>query len=474
MQTIANKVGQSPSARDCALLALLAFAALLPGVFSKVTWLNAEERIWNATQTMLRTGDYLVPHLDGKPHLTKPPLVYWMGAATGRILGRDDVLIVRLPGMLCAIFSALMTYAWACRLRSRRVGVFAALILLSSLLFVTRAQVAVFDMPLTAAVIMAVYGAWRWVTGGSRAGAAALFAGAVLGFMIKGPVAWLHIGLAVIISLALRRELRRLVSLRALGFMAGVIVCSLPWYLYIVMHEPEGIKVFFGQLAQRFAKVPGETAGHHEPIYQYLLWLPHDLAPWTLFIPVLAIHWLRRPRVAFEKPQKMLLLWFAAGLACFSVVSSKQSFYLLPLFPAAAIAMAWSMEEILSGNGKALAWMRAALALWGVVFLGCAIGLPIFFWIRIGAPVALCAMIGVMMAAVSIIIGAYCWKRRLQHALIAAMAGWFLFVPVFFGYFNPRHRYIQENKNSPERAAYEARVDYFNSVFHIPKKTKKK
>ena len=45
---------------------------------------------------MLRTGDFVVPHLQGFPYLEKPPLTYWMTAISFAVLGRSETA-ARLP-----------------------------------------------------------------------------------------------------------------------------------------------------------------------------------------------------------------------------------------------------------------------------------------------------------------------------------------------------------------------------------------
>jgi 4-amino-4-deoxy-L-arabinose transferase-like glycosyltransferase len=43
---------------------------------------TSEKRCHEVAVTMLETGDYLVPYYDGEPRLQKPPLYYWLAAAS--------------------------------------------------------------------------------------------------------------------------------------------------------------------------------------------------------------------------------------------------------------------------------------------------------------------------------------------------------------------------------------------------------
>ena len=84
------------------IVALLWAAIYLPGLGS--TEIKGEEgrRILPAI-TMLDEGDWLVPHVGGRPFLRKPPLVNWMIAASFKMLDRRDEWAARLPSALCVL-----------------------------------------------------------------------------------------------------------------------------------------------------------------------------------------------------------------------------------------------------------------------------------------------------------------------------------------------------------------------------------
>ena len=52
---------------------------------------------------MLDTGNWLVPQLNGKPYLSKPPLVNWLIAASMHVTGRRDEYAARLPSVLAML-----------------------------------------------------------------------------------------------------------------------------------------------------------------------------------------------------------------------------------------------------------------------------------------------------------------------------------------------------------------------------------
>ncbi|WP_050466795.1 ArnT family glycosyltransferase [Herbaspirillum chlorophenolicum] len=69
--------GVSPPLSAWVLLALIACAWLLPGIFGHGPWKQDETYSFGIIHHMLVSGDYLVPTNAGEPFMEKPPLYYW-------------------------------------------------------------------------------------------------------------------------------------------------------------------------------------------------------------------------------------------------------------------------------------------------------------------------------------------------------------------------------------------------------------
>ena len=59
-----------------------------------------EVRVVETAREMLASGDWLLPRLNGELRLQKPPLAYWLTAASYRASGRVDEFTARLPAAL--------------------------------------------------------------------------------------------------------------------------------------------------------------------------------------------------------------------------------------------------------------------------------------------------------------------------------------------------------------------------------------
>jgi 4-amino-4-deoxy-L-arabinose transferase-like glycosyltransferase len=72
---------------------------------------------------MATGGDWLIPHLFGEVYLRKPPLIYWLQAATEKVVGHGNEFVWRLPSAVGSALLAVVLAWWA----SRWFGPFARL-----------------------------------------------------------------------------------------------------------------------------------------------------------------------------------------------------------------------------------------------------------------------------------------------------------------------------------------------------------
>ena len=104
----------------------------------------------------LRTGDWLVPRIGGRPLWDKPPLMHWSIAAALSAFGTEAEWAARLPATLSAVVVALAVASMAARWHGDRAGLLAGLVQSTSLHVLMQARLAEADMPLCAAVAVAM------------------------------------------------------------------------------------------------------------------------------------------------------------------------------------------------------------------------------------------------------------------------------------------------------------------------------
>ena len=351
-------------------------------------WLGArglnepdEGRYAEIGREMAGGAGWVIPHLNGFPHFQKPPLLYWATALSFKALGVTE-WGARLPSALAALGTALVTWAIGRRLFGAGVATNAALVLVGGLEFFGLARMLTPDMLMTfwitAAIGCLVHAmvpeedgrvpspGWKW----------AFFVCQGLGFMTKGPMALVVPASAALgWSLAARRHVHKtpLPWIRGLGIALGI---GLAWFVVISIRVPGLLDYFVGD--ELVKRVASKAHGRSKPLWFFIPVLIGGALPWTAFFPwVIGTAW-RRIRHRATQPlapwQGLLLGWTVLPFLVLSVSGSKLLTYVLPLYPALALALAvaWDRHVAQQGRGGRWAWRMAALLL--VAFIGALLG----------------------------------------------------------------------------------------------------
>ncbi|HKA24318.1 MAG TPA: glycosyltransferase family 39 protein [Candidatus Eisenbacteria bacterium] len=311
--------------------ALLAALFLVPcGALGVVE--TTEARYAEIAREMVVTRDFLIPHLDGLPHLDKPPGAYWAIAPGVLLFGHNE-----WGARISVVLAALLTLAFTARIAflTGGNGARASWILAASPLFFVLFHLASADPFLTTAVagFHAAYVDER------RRGGLLPFVALGLGLFIKGPVVFVPTLLPLIGAAWWTRSRR---ALRPLGNVVGwlvTLVLGLAWYVYIVLRVPGLAAYLLGhELWHRFA-----TTEHHRggPPYYFVALLIVGVLPWT-WATIRGLIARLRARADFERT--VVAAWVVLPLLFFSLSGSKLPGYVLPLTPALAIAAAWALE----------------------------------------------------------------------------------------------------------------------------------
>ena len=117
------------------VLGLMTFIACFYGL-SSYPILDMNEGLYaEIAREMLSNNHYIIPHLNNLPYLEKPPLLYYLIAISYRIFG-INVFAARLVPAIFLGLTALCAFTVGVRSRAHRTGFIAALILLSSIIFI--------------------------------------------------------------------------------------------------------------------------------------------------------------------------------------------------------------------------------------------------------------------------------------------------------------------------------------------------
>jgi len=302
-----------------------------------------EPRYAQIAREMLARHDWITPVLGGKPWLEKPVLYYWEAMLAYSIFGVSD-WAARVPSAMDATLLVIAVYFFLHRFRPD-FQLDGALVTASAAGMVGFARAASTDMPLAAALSIALLGWYAWHESGRLAYLAGFYVFVATGTLAKGPVAVFLVALIISLYAVAAGEYRLL--WRTLWIPGIVLFCviALPWYVAVQFRNPEFFRAFI--LQHNLARFGTDVFHHEQPFWYFGVVTLVALVPWTI-IALLAmwenLHaWWTEGRTRFESEDKLsgfLVAWLVVPVIFFSLSRSKLPGYILPAVPAGTLLVA--------------------------------------------------------------------------------------------------------------------------------------
>jgi len=365
---------QPPSPGAAARAACLATLGLcLFSLLSLRMPIASEIRYIESAREMVASGNWIEPTLGYVPYFEKPILVYWLGAAS-QLVGGDSLVAARLPSILAATLSLIVTWSLARALLDERGGLQAALVLLGSSNFLVLGSVFTTDALFAACLWSAWFAWWR-----AREERGSLWkwlycVATALGFMTKGPLALILVGgsiatyqvfrepqpagdVSLVRALALRTARGLRAALRT-GFVVRLVLVTialnLPWTLAVLQRDPRFLEFFY--VRENFKAFFDGSVHHSKDAFYYVGVLFLAFAPWSLpcaFGMIVALReriaaaW-RGPAQSERHDSGAALRSYLGALVVFTLLflevsSAKLASYPLPILPTLSILIvdAW-------------------------------------------------------------------------------------------------------------------------------------
>jgi 4-amino-4-deoxy-L-arabinose transferase-like glycosyltransferase len=312
------------------LVVILMLAARGPLPIDETRYLSVAWEMW-------RSGDLLVPHLNGLPYSHKPPMMFWLINGAWALVGPQEWAARAVPAAFLPL-SVFLTYRLGSELGGRLLGGQAALVLACMGIFAAFGSAMLFDAMLTAATIAGLIGLVRVARGQALVGWLIFGAAVSFGLLSKGPVILLHLLPAALLAPLWAPSPVRWIRWYACLLMA-VVGGAVPALLWATQAAAAGGPEFGGALLwEQTAGRVVDSFAHKRPFWFYLPLLPVMIFPWTLSARL----WTRWHLVpAWQDPiWRLPVIMIVASLIALSLISGKQLHYLLPMLPAAALLIA--------------------------------------------------------------------------------------------------------------------------------------
>jgi 4-amino-4-deoxy-L-arabinose transferase-like glycosyltransferase len=404
-QRVLKHVAASPerswNLRSIAIIILAWLILQIGGLFTPGLLDDVDSIYTEIAREMLVHHDYVTPYINGVRFFDKPPLMYWMAAASMRVFGPYD-WAARLPlalGTLALLFSV---YTLGIRLfrgvspanSPDRGGFYAALALATSIgpYLYTR-----FYIPDILLALWMTLGVHLFLIALDRirekrsalAPCTAFAAVMALNVLTKGLIGLVFPIGFVLAYLALTRQLRLLARLHLVASTAIFLAIAAPWHILAALRTPaiplpaglglpsHGGWAWFYLYNEHIARFLGRRIPHdYGQVPIPLFWLLSALwvMPWTPFLFPAIASYIRelRQRTSLASRQHeaalSLMLWASIVLGFFTL-SSRQEYYNLPALPALALMAAGLLARADSHTRANDDNARASVTRWTLWFL---------------------------------------------------------------------------------------------------------
>ena len=330
------------------VLAILAFSTIFfINLGSGHLWAADEQTYSQWAFHMVKTGDYLTPWAFGGIFwVGKPPLNMWLMSLAYQVFGVNNFSSRFFGGVFGALSLVLVFYLGK-KLYNVYVGFLSALVLGTFTTFYVFARLAMTDVPLVFFILGSIYFfvlSEKTEKTNRYAALSGLFFG--LALMTKQIEALLIPLIIFAYLIATRRSIRFLFTKHfTLFWGVGLLVFS-PWLIY--MNARFGSQFWYWYFVyDDVTRTVGTVEGHIGGYLFYFSYLANnENLLWAILLPFAAGLCAFNAVIKRLKEDTLILLWMTIVLLVFTLAQTKLFWYILPAFPAFAIAISSFLYQL--------------------------------------------------------------------------------------------------------------------------------
>jgi len=357
-----------PDSKNTILYLLLA-AAIVPywiGIGESSLW-DANEAFYAETpRMMIETGDYVSPSFNDKPRFNKPPLTYWIVAASYQVFGVSE-RSERLPIVLAAMGLIAAAFVIGRTVWGTQAGLWAAIVMATLPRFLMHSRRTSIDVFLSLfmglTLMFFVLSEARPTR--RRLWLCLMYACVGLGFMAKGPVAVVLPGAAFLIYLLVERGMRDIGKMMIPAGIAIFLAIVVPWYLLVYQKHGGNYIVSF-ILNENIGRYTDEGWGPQRHFF-YLQTLVGDLFPWSLLLIAGLVFVIFRKKfgerifgeVGFPYA-RLMAIWTVIIVLFYSLSRNQQDQYMMPTYLAAAVLAGTVIWAFIKKDAPVVRWLFVA------------------------------------------------------------------------------------------------------------------
>ena len=418
-----------PILQNIFLVAAVSGVVLFTNLGGVRLWDRDEPRNAGCAEEMMKRGNWVTPIFNDELRSQKPVLLYWFMISAYSVFGFNE-FGARFWSAALSVGTVICTYLIGRRLFNPSAGIWAAIALTTSMMFVVAGRAATPDAPLiffsTLALTLFVYqvfGKQSEVVDASTTdevtkvdrrffpptwiGCVAMYSAMGFAVLAKGPIGIVMptaiIGMFLLVA-RLRPEenhnnfwivnravslvrpfspihfLKKCWSMRPLSAIGVVLLIAAPWYLAVgIQTEGDFLREFF--FKEHFGRATPAMENHNGSIFFYPMTILVGFFPWSIFaVPVMifVVRQLKSKDNNISKQIVFVLCWIGVVVGIFTIAKTKLPSYITPCYPALALLTgcfidAWCRRE----SRVARFWTLGSKVCLSIVGLAICIGLPI-------------------------------------------------------------------------------------------------
>ena len=318
----------STKRKDIFVLTILSFFALL-----SLVWIreidSSEARNLISAREILQNSNWWTPTLNGHFYFENPPLPIWITAFVMMVTHSRSEVILRLPNMLCCIFTVLFLYKSMIKIKKDRLFAFlSSFVLLSTFMFIKLGAENTWDIYTYSFAFCASLAFYVYMKYGERKNLYRMGILLILSFLSKGPVGFY--------SLFVPFLLAHYITFPKVIFSKKSFFVIFSMLIAITLASTWGISMYLNHGSYFLNTIKNEVISwktkHTHSFIFYTDFVVY-MGSW-LFFSIYVLF-----RIPKDKEDKIFYLWTILVLIFISIIEMKKKKFGLPLYLTSSITI---------------------------------------------------------------------------------------------------------------------------------------
>ena len=294
--------------------------------FLSVMWVKEvdimEARNFISASEMLQNSDWWTTTLNGQLRFEKPPLPTWFTALTMLITHSKSETILRIPSVLCSIFTVIFLYSSLIKIKKDRLLAFlSSFILLTAFMFIKLGAENTWDIYSYTFAFCASLSLYLYLMNGNNKDLFFTIIFLILSFLSKGPVAFYSVFIPFVIAYFCtysKENWKRKIIFIVLAIIIALAISSV-WAISMYLSHSE---YFLGVLKKESSTW---STKHIHGIFFYLDYFIY-MGSWLFFSVFIFF------KFPSKKEDRIFYIWTIISLIFISIVQMKKKRYGLPIY----------------------------------------------------------------------------------------------------------------------------------------------